>query len=88
MKLLTGITQLIESPSGIFALLCLATLSVVTWHLGALAGMVAAWVAFFGMVPTALGYFEHKETLAALTQPVQQSVTTVVSSNLPPNGQL
>lgn len=75
MNLLTGLYQLVTSPSGIFGLLCLLCLTVLSWHLHD--SMVMAWAAFFGIVPTALGYFEHKETL----QQMQQTNTTVVVDN-------
>ena len=73
MKLLLGLTQLVESPSGIFSLICLAILTGLSIH--SPSTMVAAWVAFFGIIPTALGYFEHKETLAQIVNQTNVQVT-------------
>jgi hypothetical protein len=71
MKIFTGIYELITSPSGFFALLSLAVLSVLSWHLGVawVTAAAAAWSAFFAIIPAALGYFEHKETMFQLQQP-------------------
>lgn len=77
MSIFSGISQLIQSPSGVFSLLSLMVLSILTWHDPSMGS--AAWVAFFGVVPSALGYFEHKETLAQMTQ--QSNVTAVISQN-------
>jgi hypothetical protein len=65
--ILNGISQLLDSPSGTFSLICLAAISIVTWHSPAIGA--GAFVAFFGVVPPALGYFEHKETLAQMNLP-------------------
>src|SRR5579871_5150802 len=71
MNIFTGIYRLITSPSGFFSLLCLAALTVLSWHLGVawVTAAAAAWTAFFAIIPAALGYFEHKETLAQMQQP-------------------
>jgi hypothetical protein len=98
MNFFTGIYQLITSPSGFFALLCLAVLSILSWHLGTAWVMAAAtaWSAFFAIIPAALGYFEHKEQLAQMNIDLQQNnisppspVTTVsLMSTLPSRGRL
>lgn len=79
MNIFTGIYQLITSPSGIFALLCLIVLSTLSWHLGIawVTAAAAAWSAFFAIIPAALGYFEHKETLAQMNVAVQQPQTII-----------
>lgn len=56
-----GLAELLRSPSGVFSLVSLAAISVVTYHAPAIGA--GAFVAFFAVVPTALGYFEHKETM-------------------------
>jgi hypothetical protein len=76
MKLLKGCIELIESPSGVFSLISLAVIAVVTWHAPSIGS--GAFMAFFGIVPAALGYFEHKETMVQMQQPqiyVPQVVT-------------
>lgn len=71
MSIITGVKLLLESPSGAFSLLCLLSLCVLSWHLGIAwaTAAAAAWAAFFGIVPSALGYFEHRETLAQMNLP-------------------
>lgn len=66
-----GVAELLRSPSGVFATLCLLCLTVLSWHLGMgwATAAAAAWTAFFTIVPAALGYFEHKETLKQMDQP-------------------
>jgi hypothetical protein len=66
MNIFNGLGELITSPSGIFSLISLVVLSVLTWHFPAYMGG-APWCAFFGIIPAALGYFEHKETLAQMS---------------------
>lgn len=72
MSIFNGIYQLITSPSGFFALLSLAVLTVLSWHLGVawVTAAATAWSAFFAIIPAALGYFEHKETMAQIQQSV------------------
>jgi hypothetical protein len=95
MNIFTGVYQLITSPSGIFSLLCLGVLSVLSWHLGIawVTAAAAAWSAFFAVIPAALGYFEHKETMAQMQSPFPQGFpqpfpapVVVVPSPLPPTG--
>ena len=106
MNIFTGAYRLITSPSGFFSLLCLAVLSVLSWHLGVAWATAAAtaWGAFFAIIPAALGYFEHKETLAQMQQsqpppsppaaatpapaPTTTTTTVVASPNLPARGQI
>lgn len=92
MNIFTGIYQLITSPSGFFALLCLVVLSVLSWHLGVawVTAAATAWSAFFAIIPAALGYFEHKETLMQMQQQASQPVPVVTvpmtTTALPPTG--
>lgn len=84
MSIFSGIYRLVTSPSGFFSLLCLAVLSVLSWHLGVAWATAAAtaWGAFFAIIPAALGYFEHKETLAQMQsqQPPAPPPVVVVPS--------
>lgn len=66
MKILEGISQLLQSPSGIFSLLSLAALSVVSWHSPTVGTM--AFPAFFAIVPATLAYIEHKEEMAKINK--------------------
>lgn len=86
MNIFTGIYRLITSPSGFFSLLCLAVLSVLSWHLGVAWATAAAtaWGAFFAIIPAALGYFEHKETLAQMQSQQPPAPPPVVV--VPPTG--
>lgn len=79
MNILSGISQLLQSPSGVFSLLSLVAISLVTWHAPAIGA--GAFVAFFSIVPTALGIFEHREQMAQIAQQ-----TNVTINNLPPKG--
>lgn len=77
MKLLNGISELLQSPSGVFALLCLG---IMTWKAAVLGAGV--FIAFFGVVPAILAYVEHKEQLQLNAQADQSN-----SLHLPPRGQ-
>jgi hypothetical protein len=88
MKIFNGISELLASPSGLFSLLCLGVLAIVSYHQ---AGFSAAWVAFFGIVPAVLAYVEHKETLAQMAQgtnitTVINNVRNSITANQPPSG--
>lgn len=85
MNIFTGVYRLITSPSGFFSLLCLAVLSVLSWHLGVAWATAAAtaWGAFFAIIPAALGYFEHKETLAQMQQPQSSSSPPAAATPAP-----
>lgn len=89
-NILTGLAQLIESPSGIFSLISLAVIAAVTWHQPSIGS--GAFIAFFGIVPAALGYFEHKETLAqmgmSVPSPAESNSTIPPAPLLPPRGTL
>lgn len=72
-----GLAELLRSPSGLFALLSLLVISVVTLKQPSVGA--GAFVAFFAIVPAVLAWVEHKEALAQINQP-QTSVTTVVDN--------
>jgi hypothetical protein len=57
--MLIGIRELINSPSGVFSLICLASISIVTYHSPAIGA--GGFVAFFGIVPATLAILEHLE---------------------------
>jgi hypothetical protein len=83
MNIFNGIYQLITSPSGIFSLISLAVLTVLSWHLGVawVTAAAAAWAAFFAIIPAALGYFEHREQLYQWQNNIPQGPT----APLPPS---
>jgi hypothetical protein len=61
-----GCAELLRSPSGVFSLLTLVAISVVTWHSPSVGG--AAFVGFCSIIPALLGWTEHKEQLASMIQ--------------------
>jgi hypothetical protein len=67
MNIFNGLKELVTSPSGIFSLICLSVLTFLTIKFPSAMGG-APWVAFFGIIPAALGYFEHAETMLAAQQ--------------------
>jgi hypothetical protein len=82
MNLANGLKELLVSPSGLLSLLCLAVLTFLTLKLPAL-GWAPVWCSFFGLVPVAMGYFEHLEQMAQIANQ-QASVTSVVPFGTPP----
>lgn len=86
-NILLGLYLLCQSPSGIFACFCLTALSVVTWHLGAVGAMAAAWSAFFAVVPAILIFAEHKEQMQTnlINNPQPPAPPVVIIDN--PRGQ-
>lgn len=74
--ILTGIAQLLESPSGVFALLTLFAITLVTLKQPSVGG--SAFAAFVAVVPTILTWVEHKETI------LQMSQSASVAAPLPP----
>jgi hypothetical protein len=80
MKILTGLYELITSPSGLFAIMCLIALSIVTWHV---AGLAIAWTGFFAVVPGILAICEHREQMATLnSSEVISKIETAMSDNV------
>jgi hypothetical protein len=77
MKLLKGCIELIESPSGVFSLLCLLVIAFVTLKQPAVGG--AALAAFCAAVPAILSWTENRETMVQLQsqQPPSPSIITV-----------
>lgn len=83
--ILGGIIQLLQSPSGVFGILTLGAITVVTWHQPSVGG--AAFAAFVGIVPAILAFCEHKETMAQMTQlspPLPPPVPALLPSIPPP----
>lgn len=76
-KLVNGIVELLNSPSGVFSLLCLISISIITWHAPVIG--VGGFVAFFGVVPAVLALVEHRETMAQMNQPQPSIGETVVN---------
>jgi hypothetical protein len=92
-NVLLGINALIQSPSGVFGLLTLAAITVVTWFQPTVGG--TAFAAFVAVVPAILTFAEHRETLAGICQvatspppPLDQTTVTVTTADLPPRGQI
>lgn len=94
-NILLGINGLLQSPSGIFGLLTLVAITVVTLLQPTVGGV--AFAAFVGVVPAILTIAEHRETLAGIPQvappapPPPPPVPVVVSApvmmgNFPPRG--
>jgi hypothetical protein len=87
MSLWTGVKQLIESPSGVFSLIALFVIALVSWKQPTVGGVALA--AFAGAVPAILAFCEHKETLAQMAQsvaPPQSSVTVTMGGDPPTPG--
>lgn len=93
---LLGFYLLLQSPSGIFSLICLSIMTILTWRVPVFGA--APWVAFFGIVPAILCYAEHKETMQQIVQstfssappppPPAPLTPPIPSVDLPPNGQV
>jgi hypothetical protein len=56
-----GWAELLRSPSGVFALISLIAVSIVTWHSPSVGGI--AFAAFFPVVVSLLAWCEHKEQM-------------------------
>jgi len=65
-SILMGISLLFQSPSGVFGLLTLLAITLVSWIQPTIGGMALA--AFAAAVPAILAWVEHKETLLQMTQ--------------------
>lgn len=61
-KCFLGLYLLLQSPSGWFSIATLIAVTYVTIKQPSVGGMAMA--AFVSIIPAALGYFEHKETMA------------------------
>jgi hypothetical protein len=87
-KCLSGFYQILQSLSGTFSLLTLLVIGVVTFHAPMIGA--AALAAFATTIPGILAFCEHKETLQQVAMQAVQpaTITTVTTSNLPPNGQI
>ena len=66
--ILTGAKELLASPSGLFSLLTLVAITLVTWHQPAVGS--ASLASFCAIIPAALGFFEHREAMAQIVPPV------------------
>ena len=64
-RLTFGCAELLRSPSGVFALICLVVLGVTAWHTGS----VVALAAFAGVIPAVLALAENRETLNQMSKP-------------------
>lgn len=62
-----GLAELLRSPSGLFALLSLMAVTIVTFKQPAVGGV--AFAAFFPVVVSMLAWTEHKEALKQMDQP-------------------
>jgi hypothetical protein len=62
-----GLAELLRSPSGLFALLSLIAVTIVTLKQPSVGGV--AFAAFFPVVVSILAYVEHKETMKQMEQP-------------------
>jgi len=80
MNILTGLNQLITSPSGLFSLISLAVITIVTWHVPEIGA--GAFMAFFAITPSLLIYAEHKEQMQTnqILPPINTVVTTIVDN--------
>jgi len=94
-NVLLGLSGLIQSSSGVFGLLTLAAITLVTLKRPTVGGV--AFAAFVGVVPAILTIAEHRETLVGISQvapPIEvvpNPMTTVaapLASNLPVRGSM
>lgn len=65
--ILLGTCQLLQSPSGVFGLLTLTAITLVTLKQPTVGG--TAFAAFVAVVPAILSWTEHRETMAGVTSP-------------------
>jgi len=78
---LLGTFQLLQSPSGVFGLLTLFAITLVTIKQPSVGG--TAFTAFCAIIPAALGFFEHKEAMAGINSPPIPSA--MIEPPPPPN---
>lgn len=79
--ILLGGCQLLQSPSGVFALLTLTAITLVTLKQPTVGG--TAFAAFVAVVPTILSWTEHRETMAGIVVPPPPPA--MVAAPPPPN---
>jgi len=65
--IMLGFCQLLQSPSGVFGLLTLFAITIVTLKQPTVGG--TAFAAFVAVVPAILSWTEHKETMAGVVVP-------------------
>ncbi len=76
-KLVNGIVELLNSPSGAFSLLCLIAISIITGRSPIIG--VGGFVAFFAVVPAVLALVEHREQMVQLNQPPESIIQTITN---------
>jgi hypothetical protein len=64
---LLGACQLLQSPSGVFGLLTLGAITLVTIKQPSVGG--TAFAAFVAVVPAILAFCEHREAMAGIASP-------------------
>ena len=79
-KLINGIVELLNSPSGVFSLICLAAISVITYHIPTMGS--AAFCAFFAVVPAVLAMVEHREQMAQLNLVQSQASPAILNQSI------
>lgn len=78
---LLGTCQLLQSPSGVFGLLTLLAITLVTIKQPTVGG--TAFAAFVTIVPAILSWTEHRETMAGVISP--PAPAAMVEQPPPPN---
>jgi hypothetical protein len=66
-KCLSGFYDLLQSGSGVFALLTLLAITFVTWKQPTVGGV--AFAAFASIIPAVLAIAENRETMLSMNQP-------------------
>jgi len=66
MKILTGICEILESPSGLFALLCLVAVVLTTWHFPYMGSTMM--ISFISIIVPVLAVLEHLEERISMTK--------------------
>jgi hypothetical protein len=80
MSIFTGIKQLLESPSGTFALICFAGM---LWKASAIGA--PPFVAFFSIAIALLTWVEHKETMAQINSDLLSQANTLANPPIVPD---
>lgn len=75
-----GMAELLRSPSGVFALLSLMAISIVTWKQPTVGG--GAFIAFFPIVCALLTLAEHRETMQITAAGLAKEVIVDVKTNI------
>ena len=81
----TGLSQLLQSPSGVFGLLTLIAITIVTWIQPTVGG--TAFAAFVAVVPAILAVVEHRETMLQMVQTAPPPPIEVIN-DIPDKGHL